>query len=300
MIPSDKLRKIRRAIRRIEITTRKVVEETFAGQYHSVFKGRGMEFDAVREYTPGDDIRSIDWNVTARMGRPFTKQFVEERELTVILAVDASASMDFGSGEEFKNERAAEICALLAFSAINNNDRVGLVIFTDKIELHLPPRKGRNHALRIIRDVLFFEPQRRGSDIGSALDYIGRTHRRKSVVFLLSDFILGEDKSTDFRRPMQIMERRHDLVAIRLADPRESVLAPMGLVRMRDPESGEEIVVDTSSARWRRDYLALRQAQAAGLERFFKANGIDHLDISTAGDYETEMIKFFRRRASRR
>jgi len=301
MIPKEKLRKIRRAIRRIEITTRKVVNETFAGQYHSVFKGRGMEFAEVREYAPGDDVRSIDWNVTSRMGKPYTKQFVEERELTVMLLVDASASMDFGSSGEFKNERAAEICALLAFSAIGNNDRVGLVIFTDRIELHLPPRKGRNHALRIVRDVLFFEPQRRGSDIAGALEYVSRTHARKSVLFLVSDFITSaNEKTADFRRPMQILGRKHDLVAIRIVDRREELLAPMGLVRLRDPETGEELVVDTSSRRWRQDYTLLRQAEAADLIRFWKANGIDHLDISTDRDYETEMIKFFRRRARRR
>ncbi|HUX06735.1 MAG TPA: DUF58 domain-containing protein [Acidobacteriota bacterium] len=300
MIPKDKLRKIRRTIRRIEITTRKVVNETFAGQYHSVFKGRGMEFDEVREYAPGDEIRSIDWNVTSRMGRPYTKQFVEERELTVMLVVDASASMDFGTGSEFKNERAAELCALLAFSAIKNNDRVGLVIFTDRIELHLPPRKGRTHALRIVREVLFFEPQRRRSDIAGAVEYVSRTHARKSVVFLLSDFIPAGGDHTGFRKPVSILARKHDLVAVRLLDPREDLLVPMGLVRVRDPETGEELVVDTSSRRWRRDYHSLRSREASDLERFFKANGIDHLDIRTDLDYENDLIKFFRRRASRR
>jgi uncharacterized protein (DUF58 family) len=298
MIPKDKLAKIRRTIRRIEITTRKVVNETFAGQYHSVFKGRGMEFDEVREYAPGDDVRAIDWNVTSRMGRPFTKQYVEERELTVMLVVDASASMDFGSGAEFKNARAAELCALLAFSAIKNNDRVGLVIFTDRIELHLPPRKGRNHALRIVRDVLYFEPQHRGSDIAGAVEYVSRAHSRKSVVFLISDFIAGDGR--DHRRPLQILARKHDLVAVRLIDPREEAVVPMGLIRVRDPESGEEVVVDTSSRRWRRDYESLRRHEAAGTERFFKANGIDHIDIRTDLDYEADLIKFFRKRARRR
>ena len=300
MIPKDKLRKIRRTIRRIEITTRKVVNETFAGQYHSVFKGRGMEFDEVREYAPGDDIRSIDWNVTSRMGRPYTKQFVEERELTVMLVVDASASMDFGTVEEFKNERAAELCALLAFSAIKNNDRVGLVIFTDDIELHLPPRKGRTHALRIVREVLFFDPRRRRSDIAAAAEYVSRTHARKSVVFLISDFLPSGADHSDFRKPVQVLARKHDLVAVRLLDPREDLLLPMGLLRVRDPETGEELVVDTSSRRWRRDYESLRGREASDLSRFFKANGIDNLDIRTDLEYENELVKFFRRRARRR
>ena len=310
MIPREKLRKIRKTMKRIEITTRKVVNETLAGQYHSVFKGRGIEFDEVREYVPGDDVRTIDWNVTSRMGHPFTKQFVEERELTVMLVVDASASMDFGSTEEFKHERAAEICALLAFSAIKNNDRVGLVIFTDRVELHIPPRKGRSHVMRLVRDVLFFQPRGRGSDIAGALEYVNRTRVKKSVLFLISDFLERagihkvpriEDlqETPGFRQPLQILARKHDVVAIQLLDQREEILPRMGLIRVEDPETGEQTVIDTSSRRWREKYMQLRQSELAGLQRYWKTHGIDNLVVHTDRDYETEIIKFFRKRAQR-
>lgn len=295
MIPNETLARIRKTIRRIELTTRKVVEETLAGQYHSVFKGRGIEFSEVREYVPGDDVRTIDWNVTSRMGSPFTKQFTEERELTVLLAVDASASMDFGSSEAFKNRLAAEISALLAFAAIKNNDRVGLVIFTDGIELHIRPKKGRRHVLRIVRDVLFFKPRGRGSGIGAAVEYLNRTQRKKAVIFLISDFL-----DRGFHRPLQLLARKHDVVAVRIIDPREESLAGCGLIRLADPETGDLLVVDTSSRRWRRDFQELRAQEDARLERFFKANGIDHLDIDTRTEYDKPIVDFFRKRARRR
>jgi uncharacterized protein (DUF58 family) len=293
MIPKEKLEKIRKAIRRIEITTRKVVNETLAGQYHSVFKGKGMEFDSVREYVPGDDVRSIDWNVTARAGRPFTKQFSEERELTVLMVVDASASMNFGTTGEFKNEQAAVVSALLAFSAIKNNDRVGLLIFSDDIELYLPPRKGRQHALRLVREVLFFEAEGKGSDINSALEYVSRTQKKKAVIFLISDFM---DKG--YQKSLQMLERKHDVIAIQTIDPREMNLERMGMLRMKDPETGEILVIDTNSKRWRQDYSRLQEMEQNQLERFLKIHGIDHLLLRTDRPYDSEIVKFFRKRAA--
>ena len=301
MIPKETLKRIRRTIRRIEIASRKVVDETLAGQYHSVFKGRGIEFDEVREYAPGDDVRSIDWNVTSRMGRPFTKQFVEERELTVMLAVDASGSMDFGSTTEFKNELAAEICALLALAAIRNNDKVGLLTFSDGIELHLPPRKGRRHALRLVREVLFFKPRGIGSDLAGALEYLSRTQVKRCVLFLLSDFMAGPEprRFALFQKPPRVLARKHDVVAIQLADRRETRLERMGLVRLVDPESGDFHTVDTSSRRWREDFFKLREAEQLSLERFLAGNGIDHLIVGTGRPYDVELVEFFRRRARR-
>lgn len=293
MIPRETLDKIKSAIRRIEITTRKVVNESLAGQYHSIFKGKGMEFDAVREYIPGDEIRSIDWNVTARSGKPFTKQFAEERELTVLMLVDSSASMNFGTTGEFKNELAAVLCALLAFSAIKNNDRVGLISFTDDLELHIPARKGRRHALRLVRDVLFHQPRRTGSDLKKALEFVTRAQKKRAVIFVISDFL-----DDGFQRSMQLLERKHDVVAIQIADPRESALVNLGLVRLRDPESGEIIVADTASRRWRTQFTDTRRHQQERLERFFTVNGIDHLTIRTDQPYETELVAFFRRRAA--
>lgn len=293
MIARETLDKIKSAIRRIEITTRKVVNESLAGQYHSIFKGKGMEFDAVREYTPGDEIRSIDWNVTARSGKPFTKQFAEERELTVVMLVDSSASMNFGTTGEFKNELAAVLCALLAFSAIKNNDRVGLVSFSDDLELHIPARKGRRHALRLVRDVLFHQPRRSGSDLKKAIEFVSRTQKKRAIVFVISDFF-----DEGFQRSMQILERTHDVVAIQLTDPREEALTNLGLVRLRDPESGEIFVADTASRRWRQEFATTRRHQQERLERFFTVNGIDHLTIRTDQPYETELVAFFRRRAA--
>jgi uncharacterized protein (DUF58 family) len=225
MIPKEILKKIRR----LQIVTNRVVSDVFAGEYLSVFKGRGMEFNEVREYQPGDEERDIDWNVTARMGRPFVKKFVEERELTVMLLVDASASSRFGTRDRFKSELAAELCAVLAFSAIRNKDRVGLVIFTDRIEKFVPPGKGSRHVLRVIREVLYFRPQGRGTDISLALDYLNRVIRRRSVVFLVSDFL-----AAGFERALRVSARRHDLVALLVRDPREEELPPAGLVRLED------------------------------------------------------------------
>src|SRR5690606_7956998 len=231
MIPNDILAKVRQ----IEIYTHRLVNDVMAGSYHSTFKGRGMEFEDVREYQPGDDVRAIDWNVTARTGVPFIKRFREERELTVMLMVDLSGSTDFGTSEQTKGELAAEICALLAFSAIKNNDRVGLLIFTDRVEKFIPPKKGKNHVLRVVREVLFHKPMHRGTNVPAAVEHVMKVLKRKSVVFLLSDFIPG----ARLRRPLSALNNRHDLIALRISDVREHDLPAMGLVQFHDPETGQ-------------------------------------------------------------
>ena len=230
MIPREILKKVRR----IEISTRGLVNDVFSGEYHSVFKGQGMTFSEVREYQYGDDIRSIDWNVTARTGAPFVKIFEEERELTVMLVVDVSASGNFGTRERIKGEVAVELSAVLAFSAIKNNDKIGLILFSDRIEKFVPPRKGRRHVLRVLRELLYHRPEGRGTDIGGALEYLSRVVPRRAVVFLVSDFM-----GTGFLRPLSVAGRRHDLIAVRMKDTRESELPPMGLVEMEDPETGQ-------------------------------------------------------------
>ena len=232
MIPREILKKVRH----IEIATKGLVNEVFSGEYHSVFKGRGMTFAEVREYQYGDDIRSIDWNVTARAGTPFVKIYEEERELTVVLVVDVSASGNFGTQERMKGEVAVELSAVLAFSAIKNHDKIGLILFSDRIEKFVPPRKGRRHVLRVLRELLFHKPEGRGTDIGGALEYLSRVVPRRSVVFLVSDFL-----GTGFSRPLSVAGRRHDLIAVRMRDPRESEIPPVGLVEMEDPETGERV-----------------------------------------------------------
>ena len=241
-------------IRRIEIRTRHLVNDNFAGEYQAVFKGRGMEFDKVRQYQPGDEVRAIDWNVTARMGAPFIKSYVEERELTVMLAFDASASGHFGTAGRLKREIAAELGAVLAFSAIINNDKVGLLAFTDRIELHIPPRKGRRHVLRLIRDLLAFEPGGRGTNISLALDRLNRTLKRRAIIFLISDFMVpATDPShvETYRQALLVTNRRHDLVAVTLTDPRELDWPAVGLVALKDAETGVTTWVDRGDATWR-------------------------------------------------
>ena len=283
-------------IRRIELRTRRLVDDSFAGEYHSVFKGRGMEFDEVRPYQPGDEVRSIDWNVTARMNEPFVKRYVESRELTVMLAVDASASGDFGSVNRFKRELAAELAAVLAFAATNNNDKVGLLIFTDQIELYIPPRKGRRHILRIVREMLAFEPEGTGTDITLALDTVNRICKRRSIVFLVSDFQASPEA---YRRSLHMANRRHDMIAVDLHDPMESDIADVGLIALEDAESGEIVWVDTSDPRWRGGFAEnVAQHDDAKLAVFHKA-GIDRLDIDTGRDYVDELTRFFQRRAQR-
>ena len=291
---SDEVRELIRKVRRIEITTRRVVNQVMAGQYHSVFKGRGMEFAEVREYQPGDDVRIIDWNVTARMGNPYVKIFTEERELTVILMVDASRSLFFGTRDKTKSELAAELCALLAFSAVQNNDRVGLIIFTDHVERSVPPKKGRQHVLRIIREVLFFEPRDKKTDIGAALEYLSRVQKRRAVVFLLSDFMAG-----DYETELNIAGKRHDLIALPLSDPREKELTPVGLVELEDAETGETVVVDTNDPATRELFARMAGEAAASRDRAFSSRDLDSIPVATGESYDRSLMKFFRARAKR-
>jgi len=291
MLPQELIKKIRY----IEIHTSKAVNDVLAGEYQSVFKGRGMAFDEVREYQPGDDVRTIDWNVTARTGHPYVKRYIEERELTVLFLVDFSASGLFGSIEKLKREVAAEFCALLAFSAIKNNDKVGLILFTDAVELFIPPKKGAAHVLRLIRELLAFSPQRKKTDIGSALDYLGRVMGRRGVVFLISDFI-----ADDFQKPMQILAKRHDLIAVSITDPREHELPSAGLLALEDAETGEAMLVDTSDTQVRSRYRALASERKAAIAKLFAAMAIDHIAVATDRDYLIDLLRFFRARSSRR
>ena len=290
MIPAEILKKVRQ----IQIRTRKTVNDVLAGRYSSVFKGRGMEFDEVREYQPGDDIRTIDWNVTARTGHPYVKRFVEERELTVMLVVDVSGSGAFGSTERLKSELAAELCALVAFSAIRNNDKVGLILFTGQVELFVPPKKGKRHVLRVIRELLYFTPARRETDIGAALEYLNRITTRRAVVFLVSDFI-----AAGYDRHLTLANRRHDLVAVALTDPRELALPRIGLVELEDAETGERMVIDTWSRRTVRGYARAAAAQLDERRRLFRRLGVDTIEINTGAPYVPELIKFFRMRERR-
>ncbi len=290
MIPREILDKVRL----IEIQTRSVVDELFAGEYHAVFKGRGMEFAEVREYQPGDDVRSIDWNVTARVGHPFVKIYDEERELTVVLAVDASASGAFGSSHRMKGEVGVEISALLAFAAIRNNDRVGLAIFTDEVELFIPPRKGRRHVLRVIRELLYFRPQGSGTSVAGALAYLERVLHRRSVIFLISDLL-----DTDYTRPLRVLSQRHDLTAITLSDPRESELPDVGFIQLRDAETGHQVLVDTSDARLREQFAGNQRAAAEARSEGLRRLGVDEIRIDTTRSYIEPLVRHFRSRARR-
>ena len=291
MIP----REILKQVRRIEISTRGLVNEVFSGEYHSVFKGRGMNFAEVREYQYGDDIRSIDWNVTARTGSPFVKVFEEERELTVMLVVDVSASCDFGTRERLKGEVAVEICALLAFSAIKNNDKVGLIIFSDRIEKFVPPRKGRRHVLRVLRELLYHRPEGRGTDITAALEYLTHVQRKKAVAFLVSDF-----RDDGFDRALAIAGRRHDLIAVRVGDERERELPPLGLLELEDPETGERVIVNTSNLEFRTAFGDHVERKRVELDRTFRRSKVDVIDIETGRPYVKPLMLFFQDRARRR
>ena len=290
MIPKEILKKVKR----IEIQTRGLVNDIFSGEYHSVFKGRGMEFSEVREYQIGDDIRLIDWNVSARMGHPFVKVFEEERELTVMLLVDVSSSADFGTVERMKGEIAIEICALLAFSAIKNNDKVGLIIFTDRIEKFVPPKKGKTHVLRVLRELLYHEPEGKGTDLSLALEYLSRVITRRSVVFLVSDFI-----SDDYQKAMQIANKRHDLVAITITDPREIELPNIGLVELEDAETGEIIMLDTADSTIRQTFTRETSNSREERDKNLRSMNVDSIDIRTDVSYIEPLIKFFRMRARR-
>ena len=294
MIPKELFQKVRR----IEITTSRLVSDVFAGAYHSVFKGSGMEFDEVCEYQPGDDIRAIDWNVTARTGRPHIKKYIEERELTVMLLVDVSASCQFATVNNLKSKLAAEIAAILAFSAIRNNDKVGLIMFTDQIEKFIPPRKGLRHVLRVIREVLYFDPEGRHTDIALSLDYLNRVTPRKSVSFVISDFF-EKGSLENLKKKLSVSNKRHDLVAITLNDPLEADLPNCGLVELKDAETGELCVLDTNNLKVRRQYGENAQKRMKERSDLFTSIGVDHVDISTDKPYAQELVKFFLKRQKR-
>jgi len=285
-----------RKIRRIEIRTRRLVNDSFAGEYHAIFKGRGMEFDEVRPYQPGDEVRDIDWNVTARTGDLFVKRFVEERELTVMLVVDASGSGQFGTVNRFKREIAAELAAVLAFSAITNNDKVGLLVFTDRVELFISPRKGRRHVLRLIRDLLAFEPEGRGTDLKLALNMVNRVLKRSSIVFLISDFLAPPET---YRSVLQISNRRHDVIAVNVTDPREEEWPKVGLLTLEDAETGQTQWVDTSSRHWRESFTERVNELTTARERVFRKAKVDRINITTDAEYVTPLTKFFERRVRR-
>ncbi|VAX37268.1 hypothetical protein PA3071 [hydrothermal vent metagenome] len=294
MIPKELFKKIRR----IEITTSRLVTDVFAGQYHSVFKGQGIEFDEVREYRIGDDVRSIDWNVTARTGTPHVKKFVEERELTVMILVDVSASCQFSSIHELKSQLAAEISATLALSAIRNQDKVGLIMFTDKIEKFVPPRKGLKHVLHIIREVLYFEPEGKGTNIVQALEYLNRVTSRKSISFLISDFFDGANLDV-LKRTLAVANKRHDMIAVTLNDRREWNLPDCGLIGLKDAESQELIYVDTSDEPLRKEYQRKNISRLRKRKMLFRSVGMDHIDISTDKPFSDEIVKFFMKRKRR-
>lgn len=286
---------LHKKIRRIEITTSKLVEEVFAGKYESLFKGQGMEFSEVREYQPGDDVRSIDWNVTARSGRPFVKRFDEERELTVMLMVDASRSLDFGSQEETKREKASELAALLALSALRSNDKVGLLLFTDRVERYIPPKKGKRHALRLIREILEPAPTGHRTNLTEALNHLNRIHKRRALVFLISDFL-----GPNFEKALRLTEQRHDLNAFRLFDPREQEMPALGRLRLRDLETGELVVLNSSSPGFRRGYEQAAAERRAGFKRLFEGNNVDYAEFSTADSVVPTLVRFFATKKARR
>jgi len=291
MLPKELLKRIRR----IEIRTRKLVNDMFSGEYHSTFKGQGMEFEEVREYIPGDDVRLIDWNVTARTGIPHVKKFKEERELTVMLLVDASSSGKFGTFEKYKEELAAELCAVMAFSAIKNNDKVGLIIFTDKIEKYIPPQKGKPHVLRLVREVLYFRPERTATDIAGALEFFSKVTKRRSVAFLISDFL-----SEDYFTPLRIANRKHDMIAIKISDPRELDFGSYGLMELEDAETGEVMVLDTSSSEFRSEFSEQVRESTESLKRTFQLMDLDFIQIRTDQPYTVPLIQFFKMREKRR
>ncbi len=283
------------AVRRIEIRTRRLVDEVFSGEYHSVFRGRGVEFREVREYVPGDDVRTIDWNVTARNDAPFVKQFEEERELTVMLAADVSASGDFGSGTRTRSAVAAELCGVLAFAAISNKDKVGLLLFSDHVEKYIPPAKGRSHVLRLIRELLTYQPRGQGTDLDVALQTLGRVLKRKATVFLVSDFW-----ARDCSRSLRTVARRHDCVAVRLRDPRENDLPDVGLVAWHDAESGRRVMVDTGSPAQRRQLRERVARHDHRVDGMLREAAVDLVDVDVTGSYVEPLQRFFAARAGRR
>ena len=285
---------ILKKIRALEIKTKGFVQTMFAGDYHSVFKGRGMNFEDVREYQPGDEIRAIDWNVTARLGTAFVKKFTEERELTVVLVVDVSASGNFGSAAQSKRELAAEVACVLAFSAIRNNDKVGLLLFSDRVELFIPPKKGRSHTLRIIREILFFEPEGRGTKPALALDYLNNVMTRRAVVFFISDF-----QTSDFSRELSVSGRRHDFIALHIQDEREENLPNVGIITLEDAETGEQIEINTADRTTRARFNALAETHRTELNRTLRRNNIDAVALRTGENYLPALRAFFKQRERR-
>jgi len=290
MLPEELIKKIRY----IQIFSSRAVNASFAGQYESVFKGRGMQFDEVREYTPGDDIRDIDWNVTARTGKAYIKRFVEEREMTLLFAVDLSASGEFGTVNKMKNELAAEFCAVLAFAASKNNDKVGLLIFTDQIELYIPPKKGSGHVLRLIRELLAFEMPKRKTDIPLGLDYVAKVLRKRATVFVVSDFI-----ETGFKKSLSLLNKRHDVVAVPVRDRAEMAMPNVGLIELEDAETGEVLLVDTANGQFQRGYSGRSQADFDELTNLLRSINVDSIPIQTDQPYMHDLVQFFHMRHRR-
>lgn len=290
MLPKELIQ----AVKRLEIATRRAVNDQLAGEYHSVFKGRGMDFSEVREYQPGDDIRVIDWNVSARMDGLFVKQFVEERELTVFLLVDASGSQSFGSRDKLKLTTAAEIAALLAFTAVKNNDRVGLATFTDQVETFIPPKKGRKHVLRVITEILNTNPKGQQTRMKEALEFLSKVNRKRAVVFLVSDFL-----DDGFERTLNIVNRRHEIIPVVITDPMEEILPNMGLVPFEDPETGEVVLVDTADPRVREAFDRAANDRKRAREKMFRRLRIDPIQIQTGSNYVEPLVAYFRRRSKR-
>ncbi len=308
-LSTDSTREILKKVRQIEIRTRRFVTESMIGAYHSVFKGQGIDFEEVREYSPGDDVRSIDWNVTAKMDRPFIKTYKEERELTIMLIVDLSASGEFGSNEQSKRELLAELASVLAFSASRNNDKIGLLLFTDTIEKFIFPRKGRQHILRVIREILFFKPKNKGTDIPMAMNYLNKIIRRKSVVFLLSDFLENDllNNPFDFSlknipliQSISLTNKRHDLICVDCSDPREIELPQIGIINLEDAESGEIVEIDTSNLQLLNAYNIQNKSRQLAFEHQLRQLGVDHITVSTNRPYITSLREFFQRRERRR
>lgn len=292
MLTAETLQKIRR----IDLRTRRLVDETFAGAYHSIFKGRGIEFDTVRPYEPGDDVRDIDWNVTARAGTPFIKRYVEERELTVMLALDISASTFFGTQTRQKRDTAVELGAVLAYSAIRNQDRVGLLLFTDRVELYVAPHKGRNHVLRLIRDLMAAQPTHAGTDLGVGLRTVNRLLKRRAIVFLMSDFLAAGES---YSRDLHLTARRHDLIGVVLSDPLEAAWPEAGLVALRDAETGETAWGDTASRAWREDFMQGTRRFREARDMVLSQARVDRIDVPTNGDYVLALTRFFQGRMRR-
>ncbi len=292
--PTPPEKDLLKKVHQIHLRSKRIVNDVMAGEYQSAFKGRGMEFDMVREYQEGDEERMIDWNVTARFGHPFVKSYIEERELTVIFLVDISASGQFGSDKQLKKETAAELCAVLALNAIKKNDRIGLILFTDKIELFVPPQKGKTHVLRVIRELLYFKPKGHKTCINRALEHFNRVNKKKAVVFLVSDFL-----DEDYFHNVNLTNKRHDLVAVEISDPKEKVITKMGLAHFLDSETGKTVLVDTSSKTWRQNHK-LAQTQTETLRKsHFRKFGVDYLQIKTDKPFEKDLIKFFKSRSLR-